>query len=199
VNRNPTANDAPLPPQLRGRLADYLAHHLSNFQWLWGWERWEAVLAQPPGHPQRAFCCDVLQRMVGLSYWEHLKEGWAQAVDPETRESLRIKKVCGVGGLGVYVVLRVVDCWQYFSSSGGLMLLHARASSCRHPLPPAPSIRHQPSSSYLMSGSLCWGPNPRSPHYPAQSPPASSSSSSSSSKKERTQRCRSSSNLRQSR
>lgn len=81
-----------LDPELRGRVADYLAHHLSNFQWLWGWERWQDVLAQSPGHPQRVFCCDVLQRMVGLSYWEHLKDGWAQAVDPETRETRRIKK-----------------------------------------------------------------------------------------------------------
>ncbi|KIY91235.1 nuclear cap-binding protein subunit 1 [Monoraphidium neglectum] len=81
-----------LDPELRGRVADYLAHHLSNFQWLWGWERWSDVLAQPPGHPQRAFCADVLQRMMGLSYWEHLREGWAQAVDPETRETRRIKK-----------------------------------------------------------------------------------------------------------
>ncbi|GBF87915.1 nuclear cap-binding subunit 1 [Raphidocelis subcapitata] len=81
-----------LDPELRGRVAEYLAHHLSNFQWLWGWERWDAVLAQPPGHPQRAFCADVLRRMVGLSYWEHLKDGWAEAVDPETRATQRIKK-----------------------------------------------------------------------------------------------------------
>lgn len=53
------------------------------------------MLDQPPGHPQRAFCADVLQRMVGLSYWEHLKDGWAQAVDPETRQTRPIKKVGG--------------------------------------------------------------------------------------------------------
>ncbi|KAI8470277.1 MAG: armadillo-type protein [Monoraphidium minutum] len=81
-----------LDPELRARVADYLAHHLSNFQWLWGWERWQDVLARPPGDPQRAFCADVLRRMVGLSYWGHLKEGWMQAVDPETRETRRIKK-----------------------------------------------------------------------------------------------------------
>jgi hypothetical protein len=80
-------------PQLRRRVADYLAHHLSNFQWLWGWERWQEVLSQPPSHPQRVFCSDVLQRMVALSYWEHLKDGWVQAVDPETQETRRIKKV----------------------------------------------------------------------------------------------------------
>lgn len=83
---------APPPLQLRGRVADYLAHHLSNFQWLWGWERWASVAAAPPGDARRAFCEDVLRRMVALSYWEHLKEGWAQAVDPQTREATRIKK-----------------------------------------------------------------------------------------------------------
>jgi hypothetical protein len=51
------------------------------------------VLSQPPSHPQRAFCSDVLQRMMALSYWEHLKDGWVEAVDPETRETRRVKKV----------------------------------------------------------------------------------------------------------
>ena len=83
---------AALDPELRERIAEYLAHHLSNFQWLWGWERWADALAAPEGDARRALCGAALRRMLALSYWEHLRDGWAQAVDPQTREARRIKK-----------------------------------------------------------------------------------------------------------
>jgi nuclear cap-binding protein subunit 1 len=50
-----------LDPELRARLADWLAYHLSNFEFMWPWDKWKAVLAAPPHDPQRcAHACTML-------------------------------------------------------------------------------------------------------------------------------------------
>jgi len=59
-----------LDPELRGRLADWLAFHLSNFDFIWPWQKWGGALAAPPGDAQRAFCADLLRRLAALSYHE---------------------------------------------------------------------------------------------------------------------------------
>jgi nuclear cap-binding protein subunit 1 len=40
-------------PELRTRLAEWLAYHLSNFEYVWPWPKWGHVLTAPPHHPQR--------------------------------------------------------------------------------------------------------------------------------------------------
>ena len=42
-----------LDPELRMRLASWLALHLSNFDFMWPWERWRHVLDAPAHDPQR--------------------------------------------------------------------------------------------------------------------------------------------------
>ena len=42
-----------LDPELRTRLATWLAMHLSNFDFMWPWERWRHVLEAPPHDAQR--------------------------------------------------------------------------------------------------------------------------------------------------
>ena len=45
-------------PELRTRLAEWLAYHLSNFEYVWPWPKWGHVLTAPPHHPQR--CASML-------------------------------------------------------------------------------------------------------------------------------------------
>lgn len=59
-----------MEPELRSRLAEWLAYHLSNFGYMWPWNKWEAVLALHRSAPQRAFCREVIARLVRLSYWD---------------------------------------------------------------------------------------------------------------------------------
>jgi MIF4G like len=40
-------------PELRARLAEWLAYHLSNFQYVWPWEKWAQVLEAPLHDGQR--------------------------------------------------------------------------------------------------------------------------------------------------
>lgn len=42
-----------LDPQLRTQLAEWLAYHLSNFDFMWPWAKWAYVLQAPPHNPQR--------------------------------------------------------------------------------------------------------------------------------------------------
>eukprot|EP00887_Chlorella_sp_A99_P001913 scaffold18.g1913.t1 len=62
-----------LDPGLRARLAEWLAYHLSNFEYMWPWDKWAGVLAAPPYDPQRRFCVAVINRLVRLSYWERVQ------------------------------------------------------------------------------------------------------------------------------
>jgi nuclear cap-binding protein subunit 1 len=67
-----------MDPSLRERLAEWLAYHLSNFEYLWPWAKWAHVLEAPAYDGQRRFCVAVMNRMVRLSYWDRI-----QAVVPE--------------------------------------------------------------------------------------------------------------------
>ena len=40
-------------PEVRERLAEWLAYHLSNFEYMWPWPKWGQVLTAPPHDPQR--------------------------------------------------------------------------------------------------------------------------------------------------
>jgi nuclear cap-binding protein subunit 1 len=42
-----------LDPHLRLRLAEWLAYHLSNYEYVWPWAKWAHVLAAPPYDGQR--------------------------------------------------------------------------------------------------------------------------------------------------
>lgn len=42
-----------MDPELRMRLADWLAYHLSNFEFMWPWDKWKHVLDKPPHDSQR--------------------------------------------------------------------------------------------------------------------------------------------------
>eukprot|EP00198_Chlamydomonas_reinhardtii_P007681 XP_001697018.1 mRNA cap-binding protein [Chlamydomonas reinhardtii] len=56
-----------LDPELAGRLASWLAYHLSSFSYQWPWDRWQAVTDRPPHDPQRAFCAALLARLLRLA------------------------------------------------------------------------------------------------------------------------------------
>lgn len=43
-----------LDPQLSSQLAEWLAYHLSNFDFMWPWAKWSYVLQAPAHHPQRS-------------------------------------------------------------------------------------------------------------------------------------------------
>lgn len=40
-------------PQVALRVADWLALHINNHDFIWSWHRWENVLELPPYHPVR--------------------------------------------------------------------------------------------------------------------------------------------------
>ena len=42
-----------MDPHLRLRLAEWLAYHLSNFEYVWPWAKWQHVLAAPAYDGQR--------------------------------------------------------------------------------------------------------------------------------------------------
>ena len=58
----------PVDPVLGDRLAAWLAYHLSNFEFMWPWARWAAVLEAPPHDPRRRFVGALLDRLMRLSY-----------------------------------------------------------------------------------------------------------------------------------
>jgi nuclear cap-binding protein subunit 1 len=67
-----------MDPALRERLAEWLAYHLSNFEYVWPWAKWAHVLEAPAYDGQRRFCVAVMNRLVRLSYWDRV-----QSVLPE--------------------------------------------------------------------------------------------------------------------
>ena len=67
-----------MDPALRERLAEWLAYHLSNFEYVWPWSKWAHVLEAPSYDGQQRFCVAVMNRMVRLSYWDRV-----HAVVPE--------------------------------------------------------------------------------------------------------------------
>ena len=62
-----------MDPALRERLAEWLAYHLSNFEYVWPWQRWEHVIQAPAYDGQRRFCVAIMNRMVRLSYWDRVQ------------------------------------------------------------------------------------------------------------------------------
>lgn len=52
-NRECFARMNVMDPHLRLRLAEWLAYHLSNFEYIWPWDRWSHVLQAPPYDGQR--------------------------------------------------------------------------------------------------------------------------------------------------
>ena len=52
---------AALDPQLRTQLSEWLAYHLSNFDFMWPWAKWSYVLQAPPHDAQR--CCPLAHWM----------------------------------------------------------------------------------------------------------------------------------------
>lgn len=44
-----------MDPLLRSRLSRWLAYHLSNFDFMWPWDKWKHVLTAPAHDSQR--CC----------------------------------------------------------------------------------------------------------------------------------------------
>ena len=49
---------AALDPQLRTQLSEWLAYHLSNFDFMWPWAKWSYILQAPPHDAQR--CCPLV-------------------------------------------------------------------------------------------------------------------------------------------
>lgn len=63
-----------LDVECRLRLSEWLAYHLSNFNFQWPWERWAHVLDQPDTSMQRIFLADIIGRLVRLSYHEKIEK-----------------------------------------------------------------------------------------------------------------------------
>ena len=76
-----------LDPFLAQRLAEWLAYHVSNYNFQWPWDRWSHVLEAPDTDRQKRFCRDVLGRMVRLSYHDRvlevLPENFKQLMPPK--------------------------------------------------------------------------------------------------------------------
>lgn len=71
-----------MDPVLRERLAEWLAYHLSNFDYSWPWMKWAHVLDAPTYDGQRRFCISVLNRLIRLSYWEKIESAVPQEFAP---------------------------------------------------------------------------------------------------------------------
>lgn len=54
------------------RLATWFAHHLSNFDFKWPWDRWSAVLTAPPTSMQHVFVRFTLEKLLRLSYRDRI-------------------------------------------------------------------------------------------------------------------------------
>jgi len=63
-----------LDPRLAQRLAEWLAYHTSNYEFVWPWQKWAHVLEAPASDAQKRFCVEVIERMVRLSYWESVHD-----------------------------------------------------------------------------------------------------------------------------
>lgn len=63
-----------MDPYLRQTLSQWLAYHVSNYDFAWPWQRWSHVLDMPESDYQRRFCADVIMRMIRLSYWDRVND-----------------------------------------------------------------------------------------------------------------------------
>lgn len=62
-----------MDPELRVRLSDWLAYHLSNFEFMWPWDKWRVVLDAPAHDSQRCgncvSCALQLRLMWQVQHW----------------------------------------------------------------------------------------------------------------------------------
>jgi len=63
-----------MDPSLSQILAEWLAYHISNYDYVWPWQKWLHVLEAPKYDGQRRFCIEVIERMIRLSYWERIHD-----------------------------------------------------------------------------------------------------------------------------
>ena len=62
-----------LDPELADRALDWLAYHLSNFEFMWPWAKWGDVLSAPAFDGRRRFVCGLIARLVNLAYWQRVE------------------------------------------------------------------------------------------------------------------------------
>lgn len=89
-----------MDPALRLRLAEWLAYHLSNFDYLWPWARWAHVLDAPLYDGQRRFCVAVMGRLIRLSYWEKIQSVIPAEFQPLLPPKPEPVALAGEGGEG---------------------------------------------------------------------------------------------------
>lgn len=63
-----------MDPSLSQILAEWLAYHISNYDYVWPWQKWLHVLEAPNYDGQRRFCIEVIERMIRLSYWDRIHD-----------------------------------------------------------------------------------------------------------------------------
>eukprot|EP00803_Ostreobium_quekettii_P001012 evm.model.scf_516.7 EVM.evm.TU.scf_516.7 scf_516:63384-73886(+) len=63
-----------MDPELRDRLAEWLAFHLSNLQFTWPWEKWKRFAQAPPEDPQRRFLELVISKLTRISWLDFVKK-----------------------------------------------------------------------------------------------------------------------------
>mmetsp|Transcript_14173 Transcript_14173/g.42699 ORF Transcript_14173/g.42699 Transcript_14173/m.42699 type:complete len:783 (+) Transcript_14173:845-3193(+) len=62
-----------MDPECADRLAAWFAHHLSNFEFQWGWMAWAPALTDRALLPQRRWIQQSLERIVRLSYRQRIE------------------------------------------------------------------------------------------------------------------------------
>jgi len=79
------------------RLAEWLAYHVSNYNFQWPWERWAHVLEAPDPDLQKRFCRDVMARMVRLSYYDRVIEVLPDSFKPLMPPKPQCQPLPGLG------------------------------------------------------------------------------------------------------
>lgn len=69
-----------LDAEVTKRLADWLAVHLSNFDFKWMWKEWVPDLELPAAHPKRAFMRRVVDQEIRLEYYDRIHQSLPEAM-----------------------------------------------------------------------------------------------------------------------